>query len=262
MTIKNVLIWAYKKLKDSDIKSASLDADVLLSFVLKKGLSLARPRDKEWLYANPEFRLNKKQFSIFKKLIDKRKKHYPIAHLTGYKEFYGLKFKINKHVLVPRPESEEIIDKTWEIINSKFIHNQLPIIIVDIGTGSGCLIITLAKKLQQNQKLDAYKLFATDISKKALKVAQKNAKHHQVEKHITFLKGPLLKPLKDQQIDLIITNLPYLTKEDVKKESSIKKEPFRALVGDLYPKLFKQIKKLDKKPIVIYEGRKGVNIVN
>lgn len=254
MTIKNTLWWAYKKLKDSKIKSAYLDADILLAYVLQK--------PKSFLYSYPDYQLTNKQRRRYKKLVNKRKNHCPIAYLTGYKEFYGLKFKVNKYVLIPRPESEEIIDKALKIINKRFIKHDTSYVICDIGTGSGCLMISLAKKLQELNIINNFELIATDISRKALRVAQENAKYHQINKHIAFLKGDLLKPLQNKKVDLIIVNLPYLTKHDLKKEPSLKKEPPKALKGALYPRLFKQIKKLKKAPIVIFENKKGINILS
>ena len=121
------------------------------------------------------------------------------------------------------------------------------------------MIISLALELKKLNRLDQFELYATDVSKRALKIAQKNAKLHQVDGHITFLKGKLLKPVKDLKIDLIITNLPYLTKDDVKNEPSIKKEPKLALVGT-YNKFFKQLDSLSQKPTVIYEDKNGITI--
>ncbi len=258
--IKETIITAIKILKRNEIDSAPLDAELLLSYVLKKS--------KEFLYTYPDYQLTKAQLKKFKQLISRRIKYEPIAYLIGYKEFYGLKFIVNKHVLIPRPLSEQIIDNALKIIENKFLIRDTRYMICDIGTGSGCLIITLAKKLQEQKIINQFKLYATDISARALKVAQKNAQLHQVKKHITFLKGDLLKPLikelalnaKGGRVDLIMANLPYLTKTDVKKESSIKKEPQKALVGDFYSKLFKQIKRHRSRPIIIYEDKDGISI--
>ncbi|MBU1131419.1 peptide chain release factor N(5)-glutamine methyltransferase [Patescibacteria group bacterium] len=251
MTIKEALSWVAQKLKEQNINSAFLDAEVLLSFILQK--------PKEFLYTYPDYQLTSRQKRKFEKLINKRIKHEPVAYLIGQKEFYGLIFKINKHVLVPRPESEEIIDKVLNIIDTKFVIRDTCYVICDIGTGSGCLIISLAKKFKEQEIIDQFKLYATDISQKALNIAKQNAKLHRVNKYITFLKGNLLKPLKDKRIDLIIANLPYLTKDDVKKEPSIKKEPSKALVGD-YSKFFKQISGLKYKPVIIFEDKDGIKI--
>jgi len=251
MTSQQSLNWATQKLTDKKINSANLDAEILLSLVLQK--------PKEYLYTHPEHRLTKEQLKQFNKLIKRRIDHEPIAYLIGQKEFYGLKFIVNKHVLVPRPESEKIIDEALKIIKSIFPINDQRLTICDIGTGSGCLIISLAKELQKLKKIDSFELIATDISKKALKVAKANAAIHQVDKYINFINCYLLKPLKNQKIDLIIANLPYLSKDDVKNQVSIKKEPKKALIGN-YDKFFKQISILDYKPTVIWEDKEGVKL--
>ena len=121
------------------------------------------------------------------------------------------------------------------------------------------MIISLANELKKLNILNNYELLATDVSKKALKVAQENAKLHQVGDKITFIKGKLLQPVDNRRIDLIIANLPYLTKTDIKREPSIKKEPKKALIGD-YTKFFKQLDSLSAKPTVIYEDKNGINI--
>lgn len=251
-TIKRALTTATIILKRKNLDSAPLDAEVLLSFCLNK--------PKEFLHTYPGYQLTKKEKRRFAKLIDCRKKFEPVAYLVGSKEFYGLQFIVNKHVLIPRPLSEQIVDQALDIINNQQpTNNEQQTTICDLGTGSGCLIIALAKKLEEQKIIGHFKLYATDISARALNVAQKNAKIHQVDKRITFLKGDLLKPLKNKQVDLIVANLPYLAKNDVRKEPSIKKEPLKALVGNFYPKLFKQINRLPRRPIIIFEDLAGVH---
>jgi release factor glutamine methyltransferase len=274
MNIHQALSIAIKSLQRKNINSASLDTEILLAFVLNK--------PKEFLYTHPEFKLTKTRLTKFEKLLAQRLKHVPVAYLIGYKEFYGLKFKVSKAVLVPRPLSEGIVDKTLDIIKKQLLTRdtrtaiELSSTICDIGTGSGCLIIALAKKLIELKMIDSCKLFATDISAKALKVAKSNAKLHKVDKYIIFLKGDLLEPVikklapnaKGGGVDLIMANLPYLTKADYKKEKSIQSEPISALVSKNkgrfhYQQLFKQIKTLlINKPIIIYENIQGIHIKN
>jgi release factor glutamine methyltransferase len=136
--------------------------------------------------------------------------------MTGTNEFYGYKFFVNKNVLVPRPLSEELIDTARKIINLESIKT-----VADIGTGSGCLAITLKKLFPQ------LTVYATDISKKALKVAKLNAAEHHVD--ISFLHGHLLTPLKNIKIDLLIANLPYLDFKTNRADKYLKKEPKLAL---------------------------------
>jgi len=275
MDNKTALIWATQKLNKTT--SPELDAEILLAFVLHK--------DKVWLFSHPETGLTKPQETKFKKLILKRAKLFPIAYLTGAKEFYGFNFKITPDVLVPRPLTEELVDQAL-----KFIKNtkKRPLTIADIGTGSGCIIISLIKELQKLNAIPAkswpasggkkFTFYATDISAKALAVAKKNAKFYGLSKNIRFYKGDLLKPLLNKKVDLILTNPPYLTKAHFKKEKSIQREPKIALIGsprfaveagNPFKKLFSQIQKTSAKgglasgqkiPVTImYEDLEGIH---
>ncbi|MBL7022031.1 peptide chain release factor N(5)-glutamine methyltransferase [Patescibacteria group bacterium] len=226
-SISKALIQAINKLNDYST-SASLDAEVLLSSILKK--------DKSYLLANPDIKLNIFQQLKYNRLINKRIKQYPIAYITGSKEFYGLDFKVNKYTLVPRPESELFIDELKKI-------NPINKAIVDIGTGCGCLIISTAKHIPNNSFL------GIDISKKALKVAKQNASKHNINMY--FMQNDLLTNL-NVKIDILIANLPYLTPEQM-NETSIIREPSTALLSgadglDHYRKLLKQVKNLEYKP--------------
>ena len=236
MKIKKALEQGIKKLEEKNINSASLDAELLLSSILKKG--------KEFLYTHPEDELNFWQKLKYKKLIKKRATHYPIAYILGYKEFYGLKFLVNKDVLIPRPDTELLVQETLRLAKTK--DN-----IVEIGTGSGCVAISLVKNGINH-------VTATDISNSALKIAQKNAKLNQIEEKITFLQGNLLKPVKGQNIDILIVNLPYLDKDykyliKGSDKKSLNFEPQNALYSgkdglDGYRELFQQIKDLKHLP--------------
>jgi release factor glutamine methyltransferase len=238
-TIKQENKKAIKQLLNNKITSARLDAEVLLSFVLNK--------PKEFLYTYPDHKLTKSQQTKFTNLIKKRTNGVPVAYLTGQKEFYGRSFIVNKDVLIPRPETELIID-TIKQVNKK---TKKQIIIADIGTGSGCIAITLAKELPNT------KIIATDISTKALKVAKKNASKHKVLSKISFHQGNLLEPIKDKKIDILIANLPYL---DPKwQTNSIKHEPSLALYAKekglkLYRELLEQISQQKHQPkIILFE---------
>lgn len=248
MTIKKALFWANKKLKSKNINSPILDAEVLLAFVLKK--------TKAFLYAHPEKKLAKKQTEKYKKYINRRAKHEPVAYITGKKEFFGFDFLVNKNVLIPRPETENLVSEVINFINRQTSQpaNQ-PTGILDVGSGSGCIIISLSKLLPKN-----IRLLTTEISGPALKTAQKNAKLHNVEKRIKFIKGNLLKPIINNPPKplpdnlIIIANLPYLmTKQWQNTQPEIKKyEPRMALDGgkdglDYYGQIMPQIAKLNKK---------------
>jgi len=219
-----------------------LDVELILAYFLKK--------TREFVLAHPEYKITRLQEKKIKKLISRRVKGLPIAYLTGHKEFYGLNFKVNKNVLIPRPETELMVEEALKLI----VHNSQPTTLIDVGTGSGCIIITILKKLLTfNFQLSTFNFLAIDISEKTLAVAKKNAKLHSVNKQIKFLPGNLLNPLfknsklkiKNSKI-LILANLPYLTPAQIKNSPSIKHEPKLALKAGpdglkYYKKLFQQI---------------------
>ena len=240
MTVRQALIWASKKLKTGKIKTASLDAEVLLSFIINK--------PKEFIYTRPEKNLTKKQLINFKNLINQRLAGKPVAYLRNTKEFYGLDFYVDNNVLIPRPETEILVDET--LIKAE---KYKPQAIADIGTGSGCIAITLAKKLPKA------KIYAVDISQKALDVAKKNARKHKVK--INFLKGNLINPLNNKKIDIMVANLPYGWKQwnntNSAANSSLKFEPAISLFTKekglyLYRQFFKQINQRRQKPRLIF----------
>jgi len=229
MNLKQALKFGANYLKKYGFSEHLLEAEVLLMS--------ATDITKERLFKNPEDKLNFWQILKLRYFLWRRKNDWPIAYLTGHKEFYGLDFIVNKNVLIPRPLSEEIIDLALQEIKA---NQKRPLTIIDIGTGSGCLIIALAKTLLKTEPVENFKFLASDISEPALKVAKQNARLHGLEKNITFLQGNLLEPFNNIEIDLIITNLPYLTPAHL-QERSIKKEPRLALVGDFYPELIRQV---------------------
>lgn len=219
-----------------------LDREILLSYVLQK--------PKEHLFAHPEKKLTKNQIAKFISLAKRRAKGEPIAYLVGKKEFYGLEFIVNRNVLIPRPETEMLVDKCLDIIlDTKYSIPDAKII--DIGTGSGNIAISIAKNIPQRiqKKINFY---ATDISKKALNVAKKNAKRHKIDKSIKFIKSDLLEFAFQKKLEgnvIIIANPPYVSgKLYQKRKNSLKYEPKSALLSQKeglvhYEKLLKQIKK-------------------
>jgi len=239
-TILSVLQQVHQKI---DV----LDAELLIAHVLKK------PR--EWVLMHHEFKIEDLRLKIIKKLFARRAKCEPLAYLTGHKEFFGLDFVVNKHVLIPRPETEILVEDVIKTLANlrtcKLAHH-----LIDIGTGSGCIPISIANHIRKSG-LSVYpyiKTFATDISVKALRVARQNARKHGVS--IKFLQGDLLEPffktynLKHITHNLIITaNLPYLTKKQYNNSPTIKHEPKLALVAkkhglEFYERLLKQIKRV------------------
>ena len=218
-----------------------LDAEILLSLAIKK--------PKEYLFSHPEKKLSPADIIKFKKLVSRRLKNEPITYLTGKKEFYGLDFNVNKNVLIPRPETEFLVEASLQgIMNYELgIRN-----IVDVGTGSGNIVISVVKKLPANIR-EKINFYATDISEKALYIAKKNAKRHGVSKHIKFIKSDLLEFIPKKKIKgniIIVANLPYVSHKLYRKNSkNLKYEPKTALVSgtnglDHYMRLVQQIRQL------------------
>lgn len=244
MTINQALKKSQEKLKEN-INNYQKEALSIASFVLNLC--------PEKIITQLDKKISLSQFKKIIKLSKKRSQNWPLAYLTGIKSFYNLDFMVNKNTLIPRPESELIIE---QIIKNDFNTSDQEKIIIDIGTGSGCLIISIADILKNKENISFY---AIDVSKKTLKVAKKNAKKHKLRKNIKFLKGDLLKPIrkklrniKKENHIIIMANLPYLTKKEIEKEASIQKEPRRALYGGkdslkYYKELWSQIKKIKTK---------------
>lgn len=213
MTIQKTLINAVKKLRQKSLPNAHLDAEVLLSTILNK------PRG--YLISHQEKEITASQLKKFHALISRRQKGTPIPYLTHHQEFYGLDFLVNRKVLIPRPETELLVEVVIQYAR-RLANLQSPISIADIGTGSGCIAVTLAKYLPN------VKIYAIDISEKALAVAKINAKKHKVLKRIKFIKGDVLNPVKKEKFDIIVANLPYLTKDEL---INVPHEPKQALYG-------------------------------
>lgn len=244
-TIKTILNSSIAEFKKAKTVNPALDAELLLSYVIKQ--------PKEFLYSHPEYQLSKKQISNFQFLISRRSRGEPTAYLTSQKEFYGLNFYVNKNVLIPRPDTEILIEEFTRL----FPNHDSKIKIADIGTGSGCIAVTLAKIYPQA------KIYASDISQKTLIVAEKNAKLHQVTKQVTFKLGNLLKPLQKIDLDVIVANLPYghlAWKNNTSVESrGLAFEPAKALFTTesglkLYRQLLKQLAiRRHQPPLILLE---------
>jgi len=275
MTIKQALGWAQNKLNKSKIDSAGLDTEVLLIANLYKSKRESVQIDRSFLYTHPEYELANRQVKKYKEDIKRRATGEPVAYIVGHREFYGHKFLVNKNVLIPRPETEEIVET---IINKQStISKDNKLTIIDVGTGSGCIIISTIKSLttgcaclpvRQGLSVTGY---ATDICKKALGVAKKNAKLHKVENKITFLQGNLLEPIIYKQSNneaikqwnnvILVANLPYVPDGEIDNNQpnarGLKFEPKKALYAgkdglDLYREFFEQAKKLKYKPKYIF----------
>lgn len=221
LTVADALRDAAHKLQPKKITCAAdkslgrLEAEILLAYALKK--------DRVWLLTHPSFELRAPSFAIFDKLVRRRTTREPVAYILGQKEFYGRRFVVTKDVLIPRPDTELVVELATLL---------KPTAIWDVGTGSGAIAVTLTKEIP------GAKILATDIDARALSVAKKNARLLGA-KNVTFLKSDLLQPSpfrwlvqQSNASHLIITaNLPYLPASDAKKiDADVAKfEPKRAL---------------------------------
>ena len=211
----SVLTKSKNILKKSNIPSVSLDCELLLS----SSLNISR----ELLFMNHSEKINDIQLKEFYNLLDRRKKKEPIAYILNKKEFWNNSFYVNKNVLIPRPDTEILIE---QILKNYSKNDTLSVL--DIGTGSGCIVLSLLKLFKN------FKGVAIDISKKALNVAKYNAKMHQLDNRVKFFKSSVDNFLKGKY-DLIVSNPPYIKQLDFKNlERDISEyEPSLALKGGI-----------------------------
>ena len=242
MNYQEILNKGSQILRVKNIKSSNLDCELILSKILNK--------TREEILTNLNNKINNKQKNKFIFYLNKRKNKNPISYILGYKFFWKYKFYINKSALIPRPESEHIIEQAL-----RHMPFGKAMKILDIGTGSGCLVISL---LKERPKCLAN---ALDISKEALKVAKFNAKLHQLENKIKFFNIDIDK-FNSNKYDLIISNPPYINKVDLSRlDDDVKLyEPRLALYGGVSG--FDEIKKIIYKSskLLKYNGKLIIEI--
>jgi release factor glutamine methyltransferase len=207
LTLKQALGKARDILSRNGIEDAPLESELLLRHALKI--------DRVQLYVDLEKELSPRQERSFQNLLKRRLSGEPAAYITGHREFYGLDFIVNPAVLIPRPESELLVETALAIAKDHHVS-----IIADIGTGSGALAISLALEAPRA------KIYATDISTAALRIARLNCRRHGVADRVLLLEGDLLEPLPEP-VDIIVANLPYVRKSELEPQS----EPPLALDG-------------------------------
>ena len=241
----DLLAWGIDELSEAAIPTARLDAEVLLGEVL--GFSRAQ------VLARLDHVIARPQRQRFVASIQRRKEREPVAYILGKQDFYGREFIVDQRVLIPRPETEELVERCLNALGGRTNmpagggSTNMPACatyVADIGTGSGAIAVTLAAEMPHLH------VAALDISADALAVAQKNARRHGVDKRIDFYEGSLLEPLFGlPPFDLIVANLPYVgTNEMDMLEADVKEyEPHEALFAgpkglDLFVSFFKQLR--------------------
>ncbi|MGR3303386.1 MAG: peptide chain release factor N(5)-glutamine methyltransferase [Candidatus Scalindua sp.] len=221
-TIRNILQWAIATLKEAEIDSPGINADTLLSFVLSC--------DRTKLYTNPDEIVNETDISRYKELVNERIRHVPLQYITHRVEFMSLDFFVDEHVLIPRPETEILVETVLNKAHDKQYSNR-KITILDIGTGSGNIAVSLAKNLSNVE------IYASDISQEALEIAKENVQRHKVVDKVHLLHGDLsgafIGHIDQGSIDFIVSNPPYVSESEWKNlEPELRDhEPREALVA-------------------------------
>ncbi len=213
-TVMKLVKRASEILSERGIPSPRLDAELLMCHLLGWD-------NRVKIYTDYDRPLSEDEVEVYRQLIKRRVKGEPVAYITGEKEFFGFRFKVSPAVLIPRPETEILVEKSVELLE---VMSREKLRIVDVGTGSGCVIVSIAKLLKKDAEF-----FGTDISQNALAVATKNAEIHGC--NVTFLKADLLEGLEGP-FSAIVSNPPYIAYSDSRIEENVKKfEPLVALYG-------------------------------
>ena len=249
MNYLQTLKFGSDKLKSHNIDTHILDSEILLSFILNSS--------RENILMNLDANIKKNKFEKFKKLLSRREKREPIAYITNKKEFWKNNFYVNSDVLIPRPETELIVE---EVLKNTNIHSSKKFL--EIGTGSGCLVVSIIKERP--------KCFATaiDISRKALNIAKFNAKMHHLINKINFVNIDIDK-IQFNKYDFIISNPPYINRFDLSRlDESVKIfEPYIALeagidgLREITKLIIKSKKLLKKNGKLIFEIGQGQNLI-
>jgi len=192
--LRDTLAWAIGQLTGARVGSPRMNAELLLMFILGC--------DRAYLYAHPERELNAEERSRYQEAIAQRSRGIPAQYITGHQEFWGMDLIVSPAVLIPRPETEHVIETVLHLVDGGKAGSRPRI--VDVGTGSGCIALALAKELP------AAEIHATDISPAALEIARANAARHQLERRVCFYEKDLLTGFAPESFDLVVSNPPYV----------------------------------------------------
>ena len=236
MNIKELLKKTEQFFKQHNIPQPRLDAEVLLADLLDM--------ERIKLYVNFDYPLQDNQLAAFRERVIRRAKREPVPYITEKKEFMSLDFKIKEGVLVPRPETELLVEEIITYCEEQSLDQPN---IVEIGTGSGVIMISLGHYINQA------KILGIDTSQKAVELTRKNIKKHELEDRLRVSRGDLLEPLikrEQENVDIVVSNPPYVSQDDMGTlPPEVKKEPDIALAGgedglEMYRKLIPQAKKV------------------
>ena len=203
MTVFGLLNWSTNTLKDHEVENPRLNAELLLA----RSLNLST----EGLYAHLHDQVKEREQRELEKLIQRRISGEPLQYILGHQEFWSIDFKVDRRVLIPRPETELLVEQSLSILSKTSFKRILSVL--EIGTGSGAIAIALAKEMKN------IFLVATDISKDALAIAMENAKSEGVQSQIEFVNGDLFGPFRPSRerkcFDLILSNPPYIIRPEI-----------------------------------------------
>ena len=238
MNIEQALNFGKQELNKNEIEDSLLKVRILLTDILKQS--------KEYLVINNTKELSLQEEKEFKEKIEKLKSGYPIQYITNKQFFRNCEFYVDENVLIPQPDTEILVEEAIKILKEKFFQKN-KINILDLCTGSGAIIVSLGKELEKIS--EKYNFYGTDISEKAIEIAQKNANSNNV--NVKFYLGDLFESINvNEKIDLIVSNPPYIETDVIKTLSlEVQKEPIIALDGgitglDFYKRIAKESKKV------------------
>lgn len=218
VTLREALASAISRLTTANVPSPGMNAELLLMFTLEC--------DRAYFHAHPERPLSADEQSRYDQALTERERGMPAQYITGHQEFWGMDFIVTPAVLIPRPETEHVIETVLERVGvGQALSAADPLRIVDVGTGSGCIALALARELPRAE------IHATDISPAALEIARANAARHQFEGRIQFHQTDLLQGLERQSFDFVVSNPPYVgeSEEDQVQLEVRKHEPRNAV---------------------------------
>jgi release factor glutamine methyltransferase len=226
MQLKQAVDSAYQLFVENDVPSPRLNAELLLLFVLS--------RERAYLYAHPERELTPDEQSNFDEVVRERARGCPTQYITGHQEFWGLDLLVSPAVLIPRPETEHVVETVLELVKEYRFDGPGRLKLVDVGTGSGCIALAMASELPHAE------IHACDISEEALEIARVNAARLALGGKVLFRKSDLLSVYAGEHFDFVISNPPYVGECDADKVQ-------------------KQVREFEPK-VAVFSGREGMEI--
>jgi len=210
MQLKQAIDSAYQRFVTHDVPSPRLNAEILMTFTLG--------RDRSFLFAHPERELTPEELYRFEEVISQRERGCPTQYITGHQEFWGLDLLVSPAVLIPRPETEHVVETVLELVQEHYREHHQRIRIVDVGTGSGCIALALATELPQAE------IHACDVSDEALEMARINAARLELGSRVLMRRSDLLSVYDRSSLDFVVSNPPYVGESEADKVQKQVKE--------------------------------------